>query len=82
MKFSVLVFTYKVKVTNNLLDEPDALVAKEANTHNELERLHFPYVLSTFKASLGFQLYIDRCLKVKHYFLLSSPVETRCALGG
>lgn len=82
MKFSVLVFAYKVKVTNNLLDEPDALVAKEANTNNELEHLHFPYVLSTFNASLGFQLYIDRCLKAQHYFLLSSPVETRCALGG
>lgn len=78
----MLVFTYKVKVPNNLLDEPNALAAKEANTHNELDHLHYPYVLPTFNASLGFQLYSDRCLKVPHYFLLSSPVETRCALGG
>lgn len=46
-------------MTNNLLDEPDALEAKEGNTNNELEHLRFPCVLTTFNASQGFLLYIE-----------------------
>lgn len=57
------------------------LITCKVKVTKEIGTPAFLLRLTRVCSQLGFQLFTDKSLTVKHYFLLSSPVKTPCALG-